>query len=133
MTPSGKTSTPSLGMTQTAASSRSNIVFAVGLVVILATLLLRMPTPLLDMLLACSISLSIAVLLVTISSHEPLELSAFPSLLLLVTMFRLSLNVASTRLILTQGDAGKIIQTFGDFVAGGSFVVGLVIFVILFI
>jgi len=66
-------------------------------------------------------------------SKEALELSAFPSMLLFVTLFRLSLNVASTRLILLQGNAGKIIQTFGDFVAGGSFVVGLVIFLILFI
>lgn len=113
--------------------SHSNIIFAVALMIILATLLVRMPTLLLDMLLASSISLAIAVLIITISAREALELSAFPSLLLLVTLFRLSLNVASTRLILTQGDAGKIIQTFGDFVAGGSFVVGLVIFVILFI
>ena len=113
--------------------SHSNIVFAVGLVVILATLLIQMPTFLLDTLLACSISLAVAVLIITVSSKEALELSAFPSLLLLVTLFRLSLNVASTRLILTEGDAGKIIETFGDFVAGGSFVVGLVIFVILFI
>jgi flagellar biosynthesis protein FlhA len=116
-----------------ASGSRSNIVFAVGLVVILATLLIQMPTALLDMLLACSISLAIAVLIITVSAKEALELSAFPSLLLLVTLFRLSLNVASTRLILTQGDAGRIIQAFGGFVAGGSFVVGLVIFVILFI
>ena len=113
--------------------SRSNIIFAVALVVILATLLIQMPSALLDMLLACSISLAVAVLIITISSKEALELSTFPSLLLMVTLFRLSLNVASTRLILTQGQAGKIIQTFGDFVAGGSFVVGLVIFTILFI
>ncbi len=114
-------------------ASASNIILAVGLVTILATLLIRMPTPILDMLLACSISLSIAVLIVTLSSKEALELSTFPSLLLFVTLFRLSLNVASTRLILLQGDAGRIIQTFGDFVAGGSFVVGLVIFIILFV
>lgn len=113
--------------------AHSNVIFAVALVVILATLLIQMPTPLLDMLLACSISLAVAVLIITVSSKEAMELSAFPSLLLLVTLFRLSLNVASTRLILTEGDAGKIIETFGDFVAGGSFVVGLVIFVILFI
>jgi len=87
----------------------------------------------LDLLLACSISLAIAVLIVTLSSTEPLELSTFPSLLLFTTLFRLSLNVASTRLILLQGDAGKIIQTFGGFVAGGSFVVGMVIFLILVI
>jgi flagellar biosynthesis protein FlhA len=83
------------------------------------------------MLLAFSISLSVAVLIISLSSKEALELSTFPSLLLFVTLFRLSLNVASTRLILLHGNAGKIIQTFGGFVAGGSFVVGLVIFLIL--
>jgi flagellar biosynthesis protein FlhA len=92
-----------------------------------------MPTPILDMMLAASISLSIAVLIITLFSKEALELSTFPSMLLFITLFRLSLNVASTRLILLQGDAGKIIHTFGEFVAGGSFVVGMVIFLILFI
>jgi flagellar biosynthesis protein FlhA len=111
--------------------SHSNIILAAGLVTILATLIIPLPTPLLDMLLACSISLAVAVLIITLSSKEALELSTFPSLLLFVTLFRLSLNVASTRLILLQGNAGKIIQTFGGFVAGGSFVVGLVIFLIL--
>ena len=112
-------------------ASHSNIVLAVGLVAILATLIIPLPTVLLDLFLACSISLSLAVLIVTLSSREPLDLSTFPSLLLVVTLFRLSLNVASTRLILLQGDAGKIIETFGGFVAGGSLVVGLVIFLIL--
>ncbi len=113
--------------------SHSNAVMALGLVAILATLLIPLPTPILDALLACSISLAIAVLIITLASKEPLELSTFPSLLLFTTLFRLSLNVASTRLILLQGDAGKIIQTFGLFVAGGSLVVGLVIFLILVI
>ena len=112
-------------------ASHSNIILAVGMVAILATLIVPLPTPLLDMLLACSISLAVGVLIITLSSKEALELSTFPSLLLFVTLFRLSLNVASTRLILLQGNAGKIIQTFGHFVAGGSFVVGLVIFLIL--
>ncbi len=111
--------------------SHSNAILVVGLVIILATLLVPLPTFMLDTLLACSISLALAVLIVTLSSREALELSTFPSLLLFVTLFRLSLNVASTRLILLQGDAGKIINTFGQFVAGGSFVVGLVIFLIL--
>ena len=102
-----------------------------GLVIILATLVIPLPTFLLDLLLACSISLSISILVITLSSREALDLSTFPALLLFVTLFRLSLNVASTRLILLNGSAGKIIQTFGDFVAGGSFVVGLVIFLIL--
>ena len=112
-------------------AARSNIILAIGLVTVLATLLIRLPEPILDILLACSISLSVAVLIVTLTSKEALELSTFPSLLLFVTLFRLSLNVASTRLILLQGSAGKIIQSFGEFVAGGSFVVGLVIFLIL--
>ncbi len=112
-------------------ASHSNVIMIVGMVTVLATLLIRLPTPVLDILLACSISLAIAVLVVTLSSREALELSTFPSLLLFVTLFRLSLNVASTRLILLQGDAGKVIRTFGDFVAGGSFVVGVVIFLIL--
>ncbi len=116
---------------KTPLASHSNIILAVGLVAILATLIIPLPTLLMDMLLACSVSLAIAVLIITLSSREALELSTFPSLLLFVTLFRLSLNVASTRLILLQADAGKIIQTFGGFVAGGSFVVGLVIFLIL--
>ena len=130
---SDKSNLSSTGLLNAPASSHSNIILAVGMVIILATLLVRMPTPLLDLLLACSISLAVAVLIITMFSKEALELSAFPSLLLFVTLFRLSLNVASTRLILLQGNAGKIIQTFGGFVAGGSFVVGLVIFLILFI
>jgi flagellar biosynthesis protein FlhA len=130
---SDKSNLSRTGLLNAPASSHSNIILAVGMVIILATLLIRMPTPLLDLLLACSISLAVAVLIITMFSKEALELSAFPSLLLFVTLFRLSLNVASTRLILLQGNAGKIIQTFGGFVAGGSFVVGLVIFLILFI
>ena len=133
MASSGKSNSSKAGSFNISSLFHGDIVLAVGMVVILATLLIRMPTPLLDMLLACSISLAIAVLIVTMYSKEAIELSTFPSLLLFVTLFRLSLNVASTRLILLQGNAGKIIQTFGDFVAGGSFVVGLVIFLILFI
>jgi len=108
-----------------------NLIMAGGLVTILATLIVPLPTPLLDMLIACSISLAVSILIITLSAKEALELSTFPSLLLFTTLFRLSLNVASTRLILLQGNAGKIIQTFGNFVTGGSFVVGLVIFLIL--
>ena len=123
--------TSSSQLTASALTKHSNLVLVFGLVTVLATLLVRLPTPILDTLLACSISLAIAVLIITLASKEALELSSFPSLLLFVTLFRLSLNVASTRLILLQGSAGKIIQSFGDFVAGGSFVVGLVIFLIL--
>lgn len=126
-----KSSSPAISPLNIPFGAHSNIILAVALVVILATLLVPLPTQVLDMLIACSISLAVAVLIITLASKEALELSTFPSLLLFVTLFRLSLNVASTRLILLQGDAGKIIETFGNFVAGGSFVVGLVIFLIL--
>jgi len=112
-------------------ASYSNIVLVVGIATVLATLIIPLPTFILDVLIACSISLAIAVLIITLSSTEALELSTFPALLLFVTLFRLSLNVASTRLILMQAHAGQIIETFGHFVAGGSLIVGLVIFLIL--
>ena len=118
-------------MKNPASSRHSDAILVFGMATVLTTLLIPLPTSVMDMLLACSISLSLAVLIVTLSSKEALELSAFPSLLLFVTLFRLSLNVASTRLILLNGNAGKIIQTFGGLVAGNSFVVGLVIFLIL--
>ncbi len=111
--------------------NHSNTFIALGIVAVLGTLIIPLPTPVLDMLLACSLSLAIAILIITLSSKESLELSTFPSLLLFTTLFRLSLNVASTRLVLLQGNAGRIIDTFGNFVAGGSLVVGLVIFLIL--
>jgi len=112
-------------------ASNSNIIFAAGLVAILATLLIPLPTFLLDIGIACSISLAIAVLIIVLGTNEPLELSTFPSLLLITTLFRLSLNVASTRLILLNGNAGEIINTFGGLVTGNSLIVGLVMFVIL--
>ena len=102
-----------------------------GMATTLIVLLIPLPTQIMDMLLACSVSLSLAVLIITLCAKEALELSSFPSLLLFTTLFRLSLNVASTRLILLQADAGKIIQTFGSMVAGNSVVIGLVIFLIL--
>ncbi len=128
---SNKPGAPGSDSLNTPFAAYSNIILAIGLVTVLATLLIPLPTVLLDVLLAGSISLSLAVLIITLTSKETLELSTFPSLLLFVTLYRLSINVASTRLILLQGNAGKIIQTFGMFVAGGSLVVGLVIFLIL--
>lgn len=131
MAVSNKSSMAAPASINSSLAPHSNIILAAALVTILATLLIPLPTPVLDLLIAASISLAIAVLIITLSSKEALELSTFPSLLLFVTLFRLSLNVASTRLILLNGSAGKIIETFGNFVAGGSFVVGLVIFLIL--
>ncbi len=116
---------------KTPLSKQGNLILVGGLVMILVTLLIPLPTIAMDTLIAGSISLSIAVLIITLASKEAMELSTFPSLLLFVTLFRLSINVASTRLILLNADAGKVIETFGSFVAGGSLVVGLVIFLIL--
>jgi flagellar biosynthesis protein FlhA len=112
-------------------ASKSNIIFAAGLVGILTTLLIPLPTFLLDIGLSCSISLAIAILIIVLATNEPVEMSTFPSLLLITTLFRLALNIASTRLILLQANAGTIIDTFGNFVAGGSLVVGMVMFIII--
>ena len=97
----------------------------------LIVMLVPLPPALLDALLAANLGLTFLLLLVTLSTKRALELSVFPSLLLLLTLFRLSLNVATTRLILLDGDAGLIVTAFGNYVVGGHLVVGLVIFLIL--
>jgi len=112
-------------------AQRSEVVMSLALLGVLVVLLIPLPTPLVDVLLALNMGLSILLLLVTLGALEPLQLSVFPSLLLLMTLYRLSLNVATTRLILLNADAGKIVSTFGGFVVGGNLVVGLVIFAIL--
>ncbi len=104
---------------------------AVGVMLIVALLVVPLPTVLLDGLLALSIALSVLVLLVTLGTRDPIDFSGFPSLLLLLTLFRLGLNVSTTRLILAQGYAGEVINAFGNFLIGGNVVVGLVIFLIL--
>ena len=109
----------------------SDVIFAGGVAVVLITLLIPLPTPILDCLIAGSMTLAVLTLLITLSMGSPLEFSTFPSLLLFLTLSRLSLNVASTRLILLNGYGGKIIASFGQFVVGGNIVVGLVIFIIL--
>ncbi|MEX2285637.1 MAG: flagellar biosynthesis protein FlhA [Planctomycetaceae bacterium] len=112
---------------------RSEMLLSAALLGVLIVLLVPLPTVLLDMFLAVNIGITILLLLVTLSATQPLDVSVFPSLLLLITLFRLSLNVATTRLILLNGDAGRIVSTFGGFVVGGNLVVGLVIFLILII
>ncbi len=100
---------------------------------IIMMMVVPLPTLLLDMLLAFNIAFSVLIMLVSLRVTKPLDFSIFPALLLLATLFRLSLNIATTRLVLLNGDAGKVIEAFGHFVVGGSIVVGLVIFVILMI
>ena len=121
------------GDSNSAFFQRSELWLAIAFLMTLVVLLIPLPTFLLDMFLACSIASSIMLLLVTLGAKRPLDVAAFPSLLLLLTLFRLSLNVATTRLILLNGDAGKIVSTFGDFVVGGNLIVGVVVFLILVI
>jgi flagellar biosynthesis protein FlhA len=112
---------------------RSELILSLALLGILVVLLVPLPTLVLDLLLALNLSLTILLLIVTLSATQPLDFSVFPSVLLLMTLLRLSLNVATTRLILLRGNAGMIVDTFGKFVVGGNIVVGLVIFLILII
>ncbi len=112
---------------------RSDIVLAVGVIGIIAVLVIPIPTELLDFALAFNITFSLVVLLTTLYVTKPLELSVFPGMLLVVTLMRLSLNVASTRLILGQAYAGEVINSFGNFVVQGDYVVGFIVFIILVI
>jgi flagellar biosynthesis protein FlhA len=119
-------------------SKHGDILLAGGVVTILFVMLVPLPTFFLDIMLSLSISLALIILVTSMFMLSPLEFSIFPSLLLVSTLLRLALNVASTRLILLHGDegtsaAGSVIQSFGEFVVGGNYVVGAVIFWILFI
>jgi len=111
----------------------SDVALAGAVVMVLVVLIIPMPPPLLDVLLTINISASLAVLLVTLNASESLEFSTFPSMLLFATLFRLALNVASTRLILLHAYAGEVISSFGNFVVGGNIVVGMIVFLILVI
>src|SRR5215469_2207574 len=115
---------------------RGEIALALGVVAILSVLILPLPTWLLDMSLALSITFSVLILMVALFIQRPLEFSSFPTVLLIATMLRLALNLASTRLILSHGHegtgaAGHVIQAFGGFVMGGNFVIGVIVFTIL--
>ncbi|SET96955.1 flagellar biosynthesis protein FlhA [Geodermatophilus poikilotrophus] len=103
----------------------------IGVVAIVLMLVVPLPAAVLDLLLGLNITASLLILLVAMQIKRPLDFAVFPSLILIATLFRLALNVSSTRLVLTDGYAGKVIEAFGHFVIGGSLVVGLVIFVIL--
>jgi flagellar biosynthesis protein FlhA len=103
----------------------------IGVVSIVLMLVVPLPAAVLDLLLAVNITGSLLILLVSMQIKRPLDFAVFPSLVLIATLLRLALNVSSTRLVLTDGYAGKVIEAFGHFVIGGSLIVGLVIFVIL--
>jgi flagellar biosynthesis protein FlhA len=109
----------------------SDMLAAVGVVVIITMLVVPLPSALLDVLITLNISGALTVVVATMYVNKPLQFASFPSLLLLTTMFRLAINVSVTRLILTSGQAGSVVKDFGQFVVGGNVVVGLVIFLIL--
>ncbi|MEW6050493.1 MAG: flagellar biosynthesis protein FlhA [Candidatus Zixiibacteriota bacterium] len=112
-------------------AGRSDIALAVAVIGIVTVLVIPIPPVLLDFSLAFNITFSLVILLTTLYITRPLDLSVFPGLLLIITLMRLSLNVASTRLILGQGYAGEVINSFGNFVVQGNYVVGFIIFCIL--
>ncbi|MBS0528821.1 MAG: flagellar biosynthesis protein FlhA [Proteobacteria bacterium] len=128
---------PSLGEIGTMLK-RGDLALAFGILTILVVLILPLPSVVLDLFLAISITLSILILMTSLFIQAPLEFSAFPTVLLISTMLRLSLNLASTRLILSHGHegsaaAGHVIEAFGNFVMGGNFVIGIIVFAILVI
>lgn len=109
----------------------SDLVLAFGVVGIVSIMILPLPVAVLDVLVAMNISIGVILVLMAIYVSSPLQFSVFPSVLLISTLFRLSLSVATTRMILLHADAGNIIDTFGEVVAGGNIVVGLVVFLII--
>lgn len=112
-------------------SRYTDIALVAGIVAIIALMIVPLPNWAIDILVAVNISGGILLLLLAIYISSPLEFSVFPSVLLISTLFRLALSIATTRMILLHGEAGHIIQTFGDMVAGGNLVVGLVVFLII--
>ncbi len=112
-------------------SGRQDVVLAVFVVSVVFMLILPLPTLLIDTLIACNMSAAVILLMVAVYLASPLDFSSFPAVLLITTLFRLALSISTTRLILLQGDAGRIVETFGNFVVGGNLIVGLVIFLIL--
>jgi len=111
----------------------TDIVLAFGLILMLGLMLIPLPAGILDFFLALNITFAVLILIVSLYIQSPLDISIFPGLLLVLTLFRLALNISSTRLILIEGYAGEVIETFGQFVVSGNYVVGFIIFIILVI
>jgi len=124
-------STATAGARGRGLSSYTDIALVAGIVAIVALMIVPLPLWLIDLLVAINITGGVLLLLIAIYVAKPLEFSVFPSVLLISTLFRLSLSIATTRMILLHGEAGHIIQTFGHMVAGGNLIVGLVVFLII--
>ena len=110
-----------------------DIIVALGIIAIVIIIIIPIPNILLSVLLSVNIALSILILLISMYAKDVLEISIFPSLLLVATLFRLSLNISTTRGILKDGDAGKVVETFGKFVIQNEPIVGFIIFLIIII
>ncbi len=126
------------GLLQLKNLANPDLILALGLMVIIGIILIPLPAMTLDFMLVLSITISVTILLVSVYMQKPLDFNVFPSVLLVVTLFRLSLNIASTKSILLNGAegpdaAGRVINSFGDFVVGGDIIVGIVIFAIFFV
>ncbi|MFN7035694.1 MAG: flagellar biosynthesis protein FlhA [Bellilinea sp.] len=132
MTTATRTSNPMIQSLQSLLRSK-DIVMAFTLVVIVGLMLVPLPPLLVDLLIAFSIAVSIGIMLLTMYIRQPMEFSAFPTVLLLVTLLRMGINISVSRLILLNGEAGAIVATFGNLIVGGNYVVGFVIFLILMI
>ncbi len=120
-----------IGNLNTLLAKYSDIVLAFLVVLVLAMIIIPLPTWLVDILITVNITIGVLILLVALYISDALKLASFPTILLITTLFRLSLNISATRLILSEGDAGEVISSFGSFVVGGNYVVGGIIFTII--
>ena len=111
--------------------ARKDIMLAVMLLAVVFMMVLPLPPFLLDILIAINITISVVLMMMSVYINSPLQFSVFPAVLLITTLFRLALSVSTTRMILLEADAGKIVETFGNFVVGGNLVVGCILFLII--
>jgi flagellar biosynthesis protein FlhA len=113
--------------------AQSDLMVALGIVLVVVMMIVPMPHALIDVFITLNIAAALTIVLISVYAQRALDFAAFPTLLLITTLFRLAINISVTRLILLEGDAGKVVETFGGFVIGGSIVVGLVVFFILMV
>jgi flagellar biosynthesis protein FlhA len=129
---SATTSSPRVSSFQNLFRSK-DLALGLGVIIIVGSLLITLPSGIVDLLLAVNIAMAVGILLLTLYITQPMDFSVFPTILLLITLFRLSLNISTARLILNSGDAGKVVATFGNLLIGNNYVVGVVIFLMLMI
>jgi flagellar biosynthesis protein FlhA len=131
MTTTTQTTTPAFSLRKLL--GRKDMAMAVGLVIIVALLIVPLPAGIVDILVVVNLAISIGILLMTMYIKQPMEFSVFPTVLLLVTLFRLGINIRASYLILLEGNAGSVVSVFGNMIVGGNYVVGVVIFLMLMI